>query len=115
MQKEKAWFLNKKTMDEICKSHFLSVVENPERNPDSKYLAKQDADGKPTRYNMTRKAIDEAISCSRSLKEFSLELKRMGYSYKLSSNLKYWTVTPKGARKAIRLYRLGEDYTNERI
>lgn len=115
MQKEKAWFLNKKTMDEICKSHFLSVVENPERNPDSKYLAKQDADGKPTRYNMTRKAIDEAISRSRSLKEFSLELKRMGYSYKLSNNLKYWTVTPKGARKAIRLYRLGEDYTNERI
>ena len=115
MQKEKAWFLNRKTMDEICRSYSLSVVENPERNPDAKYLAKQDEEGKPTRYNLTRKAVDEAISRSHSLKDFSRELKRMGYSYKLSSNLKYWTVTPKGGEKPIRLYRLGKEYTNERI
>jgi len=115
MQKEKAWFLNRKTMDEICKSHSLSVVENPERNPDSKYLLMKDAEGKPTRYNVARLAIDEAINKSRTIREFSLELRRMGYTYKLSDNLKYWTVTPKGWKKPIRLYRLGEEYTNERI
>ncbi len=115
MQKEKAWFLNKKTMDEICKNHSLSVVENPERNPDAKYLLKQDEEGKPTRYNVARQSIDEAIKNSRNMKEFARELGRMGYAYRLSDNLKYWTVIPKGWKKPIRLYRLGEDYTNERI
>ena len=115
MQKEKVWFLNRKTMDEICRSHQLSVVENLERNPDAKYLVRQDEAGRPTRYNVARLAIDEAIGNSRNLKEFSRELQRMGYTYKLSDNLKYWTVTPKGWKKPIRLYRLGEDYTNERI
>jgi len=115
MQKEKAWFLNRKTMDEICKSHSLSVVENPERNPDAKYLVRRDEAGKPTRYNVARLAIDEAINNSRNIREFAKELHRMGYTYQLSDNLKYWTIIPRGWKKPIRLYRLGEDYTNERI
>lgn len=115
MQKEKAWFLNRKTMDEICKEHSLSVVENPERNPDAKYLVRRDEAGKPTRYNVARLAIDEAIKNSRNIREFARELQSMGYTYQLSENLKYWTVIPKGWKKPIRLYRLGEDYTNERI
>lgn len=115
MQKEKAWFLNRKTMDEICKEHSLSVVENPERNPDAKYLVRRDEAGKPTRYNVARLAIDEAINNSRNIREFARELQSMGYTYQLSDNLKYWTVIPKGWKKPIRLYRLGEDYTNERI
>ena len=39
----------------------------------------------------------------------------MGYKYKISPNLKYWTVTPLGWERPIRLYRLGADYTNTRI
>ena len=52
---------------------------------------------------------------SRTLKEFEYVLDQMGYKYQLSESLKYWTVVPKGWKKPIRLYRLGEDYTNDRI
>ena len=33
----------------------------------------------------------------------------------MSDSRKYWTLTPKGRIKAVRLRTLGEDYTNERI
>jgi len=47
--------------------------------------------------------------------EFKHNLSKMGYSYKISPNLKYWTVVPKGYKQSVRLYRLGEEYTNFRI
>ena len=33
----------------------------------------------------------------------------------MDAHLKYWTITPLNSKKSIRLYRLGDDYTNERI
>ena len=33
----------------------------------------------------------------------------------MSDNLKYWTVIPKGYEKPIRLYKLGDRYTNDKI
>ena len=113
--REKAWFLNHRVVDEICREHALSVVERPERNPDPKNLVRRDRAGQPTRYNVLRQAIDEAINRSSSVREFTFELQKMGYSYRISDNRKYWSVIPKGYDRPIRLYRLGEEYTNERI
>ena len=39
----------------------------------------------------------------------------MGYRMSFDPNRKYWTVIGKGWRRPKRLYKLGEDYTNERI
>lgn len=39
----------------------------------------------------------------------------MGYRYNLSPNRKYWTVTPLNHERGIRLYHLGEEYTNAAI
>ena len=39
----------------------------------------------------------------------------MGYHSNFSPNRKYATVTPKGSEKPIRTYRLGEEYTKEKI
>ena len=69
----------------------------------------------PTRFNVARAAIDEAIASSVNMEEFKQELRHMGYRYQFNPNRKYWTVTPVGWEKPIRLYRLGADYTRERI
>lgn len=113
--REKAWFINRKAADEICQKHRLSVVENPKRGADPEYLVRQDKAGNPTRYNLARQGMDEAIKKSTSLIELARNLKDMGYGCNFGERLKYWTVTPKGYDKPIRLYRLGEDYTNDRI
>ncbi len=120
--KEKAWFYFRHIADEICKEHGLSVIEKPDRNKEPDYVtykdkyqtAKEQADI-PTRQNLARAAIDEAIDHSRTMTEFKRYLSSMGYKYKISPNLKYWTVTPLGWERPIRLYRLGADYTNTRI
>lgn len=71
--------------------------------------------GIPTRRNLVRAAVDEAIENSRTMAEFKRYLSAMGYKYRISENLKYWSVTADGWKQPVRLYRLGENYTNVRI
>lgn len=115
--KEKAWFYFRHIADEVCREYNLSVIENPDRNRPPNFIVMQDRnnDNQPTRYNLIRNAIDEAIANSGSMSEFKHNLSKMGYSYKISPNLKYWTVIPKGYKQSVRLYRLGDNYTNTRI
>ena len=101
--------------DEICLEHKLSIVEKPELHRSPAYLTMKDEAGMPTRYNNAKKAIDEAIAMSRNLRQFQYELGVMGYHSNFSPNRKYATVTPKGSEKPIRTYRLGEEYTKEKI
>ena len=112
---EKAWFKFHHIADEICKKYELNIIENPERNPDSKILTKKEKAGMPTRYNIARSALDEAISMSTSESQLEYELKKMGYGFDFNPNHKYWTITIKGDKKPIRLYRLGDEYTKARI
>ena len=65
--------------------------------------------------NVARKAVDEAISVSTNLKEFEVAMKSMGYSCNFNPNHMYWTIKYRSWKKPMRLYRMGEDYTNERI
>ena len=113
--KEKSWYYFRHIADEICLEHKLSVVEHPKLHQSPKYLTKKDEAGMPTRYNNARKAIDEAIAMSHNLKQFQYELGVMGYASNFSPSRKYSTVTPKGDGKPIRTYRLGTEYTKERI
>ena len=101
--------------DGICKAHGLSVIENPQSIKEPSNLHRMDRAGMPTRYNVTRQAVDEAIAKSRNLHELAMNLKASGYTARFQANRKYWTVIPKGWKKPIRLARLGEEYTNERI
>ena len=101
--------------DRLCREHGLSVIEHPEGRGGSYYLNSLEKAGMPTRFNVARAAIDEAIASSVNMEEFKQELRRMGYRYQFSPNRKYWTVTPAGWEKPIRLHRLGADYTRERI
>lgn len=113
--KEKSWYYFRHIADEICLEHKLSIVEKPELHSSPAYLTKKDEAGMPTRYNNARRAIDEAIAMSHNLKQFQYQLGIMGYRSNFNPNRKYSTITPKGDDKSIRTYRLGTEYTKERI
>lgn len=101
--------------DRICRERNLSVIEHPEGKRVPYHLYKMEKAGMPTRYNVARQALDEAISVSINMEEFKSELKKRGYLYQFNPRRKYWTVTPPGWTKAIRTDRLGDQYTREMI
>lgn len=101
--------------DRICRERNLSVIEHPEGKRVPYSLYKMEKAGMPTRYNVARQALDEAISVSANMEEFKSELKKRGYIYQFNPRRKYWTVTPPGWTKAIRTDRLGDAYTREMI
>ncbi|OLR55651.1 hypothetical protein BHK98_05985 [Hornefia porci] len=101
--------------DRICRERNLSVIEHPEGKRVPYSLFKMEKAGMPTRYNVARQALDEAISVSANIEEFKSELKKRGYLYQFNPRRKYWTVTPPGWTKAIRTDRLGDTYTREMI
>ena len=103
------------TSDRICIEHGLSVIEKPKGRRVGTYLYKMEKAGMPTRYNVARQAIDEAVALSLTIEEFKAELRKRGYNYRFDPQRKYWTVTPPGWKKAIRIHQLGEDYTREAI
>ena len=113
---EKAWFKFRHIADEICQEHGLYYNPNPRRKVITEYHQSQlEKAGMPTRYSLLREAIDTAIEHSGSLKEFEKNLQKLGYQYQLSESRKYWTVTPVGRKKPIRLINLGENYSNAAI
>ena len=64
------------TSDEICREHGLSVIQNPKgKTPRNLYFAERAGD--PTRYNLMKKAIDEAREISPSWEDFVLHLRRI--------------------------------------
>ena len=107
--------LLRKRSDELCREYALSVIEHPigKKRPYALYQAEKE--GRPTRDTVARQAVDEAISKSYTLKDFDRQLSEMGYRINFDPNRKYWTIIGKGWQRPKRLYKLGEDYTNERI
>ena len=101
--------------DRLCAEYNLTVIQNPQRGREPVYMSQMSKAGMPTRYSMAREAIDEAISRSKTLREFELNLRRQGYTVQLNPNRKYWTITPAGWERPIRMARLGGAYTNEQI
>ena len=101
--------------DELCREYALSVIENPSGKKKPYALYQAEKNGMPTRDNVARQAVDEAISKSFTLKDFDRIMAEMGYRVSFDPNRKYWTVIGKDWKRPKRLYKLGENYTNERI
>ena len=112
---ETSWFRFAPTADRICKKYGLHIIQDAERNPSPKTRERQDQNGALTPWNITRAAIDDAISRSRSFPELEENLRKMGYSFDFNPKHKYWTIVPKGSKKSVRLYRLGDQYTPDAI
>ena len=52
---------------------------------------------------------------SHNLRQLEYHLSEMGYTLGSNPKRKYWTIKGKGDERPIRLHRLGEEYTKERI
>ncbi|MCD7827254.1 MAG: relaxase/mobilization nuclease domain-containing protein [Clostridiales bacterium] len=107
--------LLRKRSDELCREYALSVIEHPSGKKKPYALYQAEKNGMPTRDNVARQAVDEAISKSFTLKDFDRIMAEMGYRVSFDPNRKYWTIIGRGWKRPKRLYKLGEDYSNERI
>lgn len=95
--------------DELCREHGLSTIKNPKgKTPRSLYFSEKN--GAPTRYNLMREAVDTALARSSTVEDFRTVLREQGYEFSAEPNRKYITLKRIGAKKAVRLYHLGEDY-----
>lgn len=101
--------------DELCREYSLSVIEHPSGRKKPYALYQAEKNGMPTRDTVAQQAVDEAVSKSFTLKDFDRQMAEMGYRVSFDPNRKYWTIIGRGWKRPKRLYKLGEDYTNERI
>ena len=112
---EKVWFKFRHIADEICLDYGLYYNPTPNRSKQSSYYYNKEKAGMPTRYSTLRQAIDLALEHCKSIEDFKYALRDMGYTYQLSPSRKYWTVTPQGYKKPVRLINLGENYSYDAI
>ena len=100
--------------DAICRENELSVIAPKGRG---KHYAEWSAEqqGKPTIRSMIREDIEGIITEAYTFQSFLMLLQKKGYVVKNGPNRKYTTVQPPGAKRAIRLDSLGENYTEEAI
>jgi hypothetical protein len=108
----------RKASDGLCRSMGLSVIEKPKgKTPRNLYFAEKR--GEPTKYNLMREAIDNAIKISSTRKDFETALREQGYFINDDPNRKYATIRRIADAKPVRLYQLGEEYDlpkiNERL
>ena len=100
--------------DELCAENNLTVIKNPKGiTPRNLYFAEKR--GEPTKYNLMRKAIDEAKEMCLSYKQFKEVMLKKGYIINDDYNRKYVTIRSINDKKATRLYQLGEDYQIPKI
>lgn len=105
--------LMRRTSDELCREHGLSVIEHPEQGRTMSYDTwEAERQGKPTWYSQIRRDVDAAITRSFLFEHFIGNLKRQGYEVKLG---KYIAVRPPGKERFVRLKTLGDNYTEEAI
>ena len=83
--------------DKLCREYGLSVVEQPK----AKELA---------RYARMREAIDQACEDASTAEDFHRALYRQGYIFGSDPNRRYATIRARDGGRAVRLYRLGEEY-----
>mgnify|MGYP002232922638 CR=1 FL=1 len=87
----------RETSDKLCREYGLSVLEQPK--------AKE-----PARYARMREAIDQACEDASTAEDFHRALYRQGYIFSSDPNRRYATIRARDGGRAVRLYRLGEEY-----
>ena len=104
------------TSDLICKEYGLSVIrtDNKSKAPNrTLYFAEKS--NEPTKYNLMRTAIDEAIAISPTPKEFVKIMRKKGYIVNLNPERKYATIRSVNDSRNTRLKTLGENYDWQNI
>ena len=106
---KRVYYQFRQLSDDLCKEYQLSTIKNPKgKTPRSIYFAEKR--GEPTRYNLMREALDAALKVSVDGNDLRKALREQGYELDANPAHKYATLRRIGSKKAVRLYRLGEDY-----
>lgn len=105
--------------DRLCKEHNLSVIKYPQGKKKNYLEWSAEKNGKPTYASMVKADIDRAILASTTMRDFNRVMEQMGYTFnrygKHGQPLAHPSALPPGAKRGVRLDRLGEDYTFEGI
>ena len=103
----------RKISDEICLAHGLKTINsinylygNGNRNP---HIAAG------SHMEIAKSVIDAVIAESVTLFDFHEKLAAQGFKVNLDPAMKYWTIQGKDWKRPFRIYRLGEEYTNEML
>lgn len=99
----------RQTSDALCKEYNLSVLG--ENAPTKKV----EPNKRNNKKDIARTIISEALKKSNNLSELKKNLSLVGCESNFSLNRKYFTITPYGYERAVRLYQLGEEFTNKAI
>ena len=99
------------TSDTICKEYGLSVIETSNKSKSqSRTLYFAEKNNEPTKYNLMRTAINDAIRISSTPKEFVKIMRKKGYIVNVNSERKYATIHSINDIRNTRLKMLGENY-----
>lgn len=98
--------------DHICREHGLSVIENPHKAP-SRQIWLDEKCGKPTRYNVYREDVKEAINFSRHPYYMEEYLRRKGYITDFTGT--HWKIRLPQYEHFTRLDTLDKRWTPENI
>ena len=98
--------------DRICREQSLSVIEKPHKAP-SRQVWLDEKSGKPTRYNVYREDVKEAINFSRRPYYMEEYLRRKGYITDFTG--KHWKIRLPQYEHFTRLDTLDERWTPENI
>ena len=109
-----AYYHFRELSDELCKEYNLTVIEKPKgRTPRNIYF--EEKRGEPTKYNLMRQAIDEAMEMCINYAQFKKIMLKKGYIINDDYNRKYPTICSVNDKKAVRMYHLGEEYLPKNI
>ena len=109
-----AYYHFRELSDELCRKYGLTVIEKPRgKTPRSIYFAEKR--GEPTKYNLMRQAMDEAMKICVNYSQFKKAIYKKGYIINDDNNRKYPTICSINDKKAVRMYQLGEKYLPKNI
>lgn len=109
-----AYYHFRELSDKLCRKNNLTVIENPKgKTPRSIYFAEKR--GEPTKYNLMKKAMDEAMEMCINYQQFKKIMLKKGYIINDDYNRKYPTIKSVNDKKATRMYQLGEQYLPKNI
>ena len=112
--RDKHWFKLNKASDELCREYSLSIVERSGKGVPAG-IARANKEGKPTRLNIAKAAIDEAIGSCTNIRELKIVLKNRGFECQFDPGRRYWTIRQRDWQRPIRLVRMGEEYSKENL
>ena len=105
--------LMRQTSDELCRTHGLSVIQEPAQGRTMSYDTwEAEQNNKPTWYGQIRQDVNSSITRAFTFASFLDNLRKQGYAIKEG---KYLAIRPPGKERFVRLKTLGDSYTEEAI